>query len=72
MVNNQVAVFIQLVLTAAVFYIDIIAGIILAAFLTHRKQDRVVIDSWTEIIVLLLHKQDAGFGSGMGFESVAV
>ena len=72
MVNDQVAVFVQLVLPVAVFDIDIITGVVLAAFFADRKEDGVVINFGTKFVVPFLHKQNTGFGAGVGLEGVAV
>ena len=63
---------VKFVLTVAIFDIDVVAGVVLAAFFRYGKKNWVVIDFGAKLVVPFLHKQHAGFCSGMRFEGVAV
>ena len=71
-VDNQVSVFVQLVLSGSILEVNIIAASVFAAFFAHGKEDGVVIHFGAKFIVPFLHEQHAGFGAGMRFEGVAV
>lgn len=71
-VDNQVSVFVQLIPSVLVFEVNIIAGVVFAAFFAYGKEDGIVIHFGAKFIVPFLHEQHAGFGAGVRFEGVAV
>ena len=69
-VNDQVAVFIELVGAVAVFEIDIIAGSVLAAIFADSKEDGVIFFFRAEFLIPFLHKQNTSLGASMRFEGI--
>jgi hypothetical protein len=65
MVNDQMPVSVQLVLSVIAFDIDVIAGVVLAAFLGDGKKDGIVVYLGTKLVIPLLDEQDTGFGAGV-------
>ena len=74
---DQMSTIVQFVLSAFVKDINVVTGVVLAAFLAHGKENRIVILLGAEgalprIVVPFLQEQHAGFGAGVGLEGVAV
>jgi len=72
MVNDEMAVLVEFILSVAVLDINIITGVVLAAFFNDREENRVIINFGTLFVVTFLNKQNTRFSARVWLEGVAV